>query len=514
MAYLHGGTDLKTADFVLQLQREELEAALSEATEHDKVSLQLQLDELNLVETARNDTVAQEATNDRRPSQPAAFKTVSLLSSLFATEPSIYQGSAQKTPQNGAIPNNVPDNEQGDDKQSKLLFTCVACTDTLPWSRILEAPCGHHYCSECLSELFELSMKDETLYPPRCCQRTIPLEDAKLVLDPKLVRNFEHKSIELDTKDRTYCFDPRCSAFIPAEHIADDVTGCPDCGKRTCAVCKAAAHRGDCPHDEALQQLLQAAEAQGWQRCYSCRRLVELRHGCNHMTCLCGAQFCYVCGASWSPRACNHPQWDEARLQERAEQLFARDPHHRLYRPPPGALYLGVDAAAAPAQPPNVPGNGQVLAPFRPMIIAARDLLARLGELRALINRPAALVAAEPARMAYEDFLVREIERRHVQNAPVARAGPHRAAAAAPLPAVPNAAVRSAARGARDAGAQDNVAQIREDVRRNNECNHARWARHQGRHRCEECNNMLTRFILECRQCHIRACQRCRRNRL
>lgn len=72
-------------------------------------------------------------------------------------------------------------------------------------------------------------------------------------------------------------------------------------------------------------------------------------------SCPCGAHFCYVCGASWIPRTCRCPQWDENRLQERAEQVFARDPHHRLFRPPQGALDPGVDAAAAvPAEPPVI----------------------------------------------------------------------------------------------------------------------------------------------------------------
>jgi hypothetical protein len=30
--------------------------------------------------------------------------------------------------------------------------------------------------------------------------------------------------------------------------------------------------------------VLQTADENGWQRCYSCRRLVELDLGCNHIT--------------------------------------------------------------------------------------------------------------------------------------------------------------------------------------------------------------------------------------
>lgn len=40
--------------------------------------------------------------------------------------------------------------------------------------------------------------------------------------------------------------------------------------------------------------------------------MVELSHGCYHMTCLCRAQFCYACSALW--KNCDCPQWDEQRL--------------------------------------------------------------------------------------------------------------------------------------------------------------------------------------------------------
>lgn len=179
----------------------------------------------------------------------------------------------------------TPVDEQTDnDYHNPTPIVCVACTEEFSWFDILETPCGHHYCVGCLTVLFEDSMVDETMYPPRCCRKTILLGDTIPLLHSKLVRDFEQKSIELDTKDRTYCFDPCCSAFIPAERIANDIAGCPRCGRRTCAICKAAAHRGDYPRDDALQQFLQAADDQGWQRCHVCHRVVDLRSGCNHIT--------------------------------------------------------------------------------------------------------------------------------------------------------------------------------------------------------------------------------------
>lgn len=46
------------------------------------------------------------------------------------------------------------------------------------------------------------------------------------------------------------------------------------------------------------------AETQGWRECWQCHAIVELKEGCNHMTCRCGAQFCMACGQKWKSCSC------------------------------------------------------------------------------------------------------------------------------------------------------------------------------------------------------------------
>lgn len=147
-------------------------------------------------------------------------------------------------------------------------------------------PCKnkHEYCRNCPAELFRLSMSDETLLPPRCCSEPIPLLHVRFFLPTDLAKEFEAKHTELSTKNRTYCHDQDCSTFIPADATADDIATCPRCRRTTCVVCKQASHLGDCPEDTALQQLLNAADENQWQRCRQYNRVVELNYGCNHMT--------------------------------------------------------------------------------------------------------------------------------------------------------------------------------------------------------------------------------------
>ncbi|KAI8722998.1 RING-type domain-containing protein [Fusarium sp. LHS14.1] len=271
---------------------------------------------------------------------------------------------------------------------------CIACTERFATSSLTRSPCSHHYCRECIINLVTSSLHEESLFPPRCCGINIPIETG-LLLSPALLGQFQAKKLEFDTPNRTYCSDSSCSTFVPPAFIKGGVAHCPKCSQTTCVHCKEPSHEGVCSSDSASQQVLELAKQNGWQQCKACKRVVELNTGCYHITCLCRAQFCYVCGESW--KTCKCPQWHEHRLLSRANAIVDRD------------------------------------------------------------NNPDAITERDRA-------LLVERERRNLIE--------------------------------------------------NHECAHVFWEWRRGRHRCEECHDMLPTFIFECRQCHIMVCRRCRLNRL
>eukprot|EP01105_Mastigella_eilhardi_P004254 TRINITY_DN15668_c0_g2_i1.p2 TRINITY_DN15668_c0_g2~~TRINITY_DN15668_c0_g2_i1.p2 ORF type:complete len:155 (+),score=22.54 TRINITY_DN15668_c0_g2_i1:68-532(+) len=61
--------------------------------------------------------------------------------------------------------------------------------------------------------------------------------------------------------------------------------------------------------EEVVHDMELASQERGlvWQRCPRCGVVVFLNHGCNHVSCLCGMQFCFVCAVSW--KACTCPTW-------------------------------------------------------------------------------------------------------------------------------------------------------------------------------------------------------------
>jgi hypothetical protein len=162
---------------------------------------------------------------------------------------------------------------------------CIVCQDSKGPKEVFQAHCEHEYCRDCLFNLFESSLTDVSLFPPRCCRQEMILESVEGFLgDNELVHLFKQRRIELGTADKTYCHSPTCSAFILPNNIYGDLATCEKCAFVTCAMCKLATHDGDCTADQGLQQILATAAEEGWQRCGKCKRVIELEYGCNHIT--------------------------------------------------------------------------------------------------------------------------------------------------------------------------------------------------------------------------------------
>jgi hypothetical protein len=112
-------------------------------------------------------------------------------------------------------------------------------------------------------------------------------------MSPRFLALFRRKRREFATPDRMYCGRRGCGAWIrPADieivtinHKRRRVGKCRKCKEKVCAKCGQRAHKSrECPQDEATKALLASAAERGWMRCYSCKMLVELKEGCNHMT--------------------------------------------------------------------------------------------------------------------------------------------------------------------------------------------------------------------------------------
>ena len=224
---------------------------------------------------------------------------------------------------------------------------CTACFDSEN-VELIPTPCGDHaFCIDCLRRAVKLAINDERHYPIACgdieCEKLsnmfiIDALSASRGEDQALIDDFEKKAQEYDTLPirRVYCANERCitmngeSRFINQDHFSNDTKMiCPDCGSSTCRRCRGFM-------DPSLEHVCDSAEYDAevtkyistlpenerwlWQKCWACVGWVEKTEACNHMTCVCSADFCLFCGREWplGLSNCSHgcPHHQEPRYDE------------------------------------------------------------------------------------------------------------------------------------------------------------------------------------------------------
>lgn len=218
---------------------------------------------------------------------------------------------------------------------------CVACCEDVSSSKAPKLKCDHRMCHTCMKRLFKLSTKDPSHMPPKCCTSDpIPVKYVQHLFDNKFKRNWNRKFQEYSTRHRVYCPKKSCNQWIKPERIQErngrKYAKCNRCDTKICCTCVGRWHdTRKCPRDEATRQVLQKAEEMGWQRCFNCHELIELKEGCNHMTWYvqipgptspcevcsflcsrCGSQFCMICGAKWKSCECPWFSYDSLEAED------------------------------------------------------------------------------------------------------------------------------------------------------------------------------------------------------
>ncbi|KAM0215853.1 hypothetical protein ACHAPA_001714 [Fusarium lateritium] len=193
---------------------------------------------------------------------------------------------------------------------------CVSCLDDFHPKDVIKVPC-HSYCHDCFVRLVSAACQNEQQWPPKCCLNEISFKTILRFIPSNLKKTVEERSKEweLPVSDRVYCSDPNCGLWIKPKRIDPSRRqGLCDRSHLTCTLCRGPAHAGEeCPQDVDMNLTNQLAEDEGWKRCFNCHALVEHREACQHMTCRCGTQFCYVCSRRWRTCTCTMENLQEVK---------------------------------------------------------------------------------------------------------------------------------------------------------------------------------------------------------
>jgi len=204
---------------------------------------------------------------------------------------------------------------------------CTACTDALhhptPHLLIDSSP----LCHACFRHLFTLAIESESSFPASWASHPLSASHYAHILGPALLSAYRAKEIEYacPAQERVFCSrtDPprrpeACGTFVGRwrETRTDGsfCVRCDECAWYTCLRCEetfstgdvagsqaAIAHECDPSRDKELQERAFAGlkRSRDWQLCpnENCKRRVELKDGCNHVTCVCKTHFCFVFGS-------------------------------------------------------------------------------------------------------------------------------------------------------------------------------------------------------------------------
>lgn len=219
---------------------------------------------------------------------------------------------------------------------------CSICLEDINVSQMHEIlTCRHRFCFPCMSQHVEVKLTHGCV--PSCphegCNIKLTVDGCKQFLSSKWVEVWTKRLEEaaIPESDKVYCPYPNCSALMTLSGIdrsrqacssshpfptAIGCTECKQCHKLFCIECRVPWHIGiSCQEYQRRAPQLHSVDAKfhllaknsRWKRCIKCKHMIELAEGCNHMTCRCGFEFCYVCGAEWKNKkaTCNCVLWDE-----------------------------------------------------------------------------------------------------------------------------------------------------------------------------------------------------------
>lgn len=219
---------------------------------------------------------------------------------------------------------------------------CSICLEDINVSQMHEIlTCRHRFCFPCMSQHVEVKLTHGCV--PSCphegCNIKLTVDGCKQFLSSKWVEVWTKRLEEaaIPESDKVYCPYPNCSALMTLSGIdrsrqacssshpfptAIGCTECKQCHKLFCIECRVPWHIGmSCQEYQRRAPQLHSVDAKfhllaknsRWKRCTKCKHMIELAEGCNHMTCRCGFEFCYVCGAEWKNKkaTCNCVLWDE-----------------------------------------------------------------------------------------------------------------------------------------------------------------------------------------------------------
>jgi len=246
-------------------------------------------------------------------------------------------------------------------------FVCAFCREEQSQQHAPRTVVDDPLCDDCVPAIlaqFENALKSEIYFPPKWGPEKISFESFEDLFSPAFSRAYREKIKEYLTPvpQRVYCQhkvytskDGKSAGEATSDYCNTFLGSSERKGVARCGGCKAHWMCMEC-HDIAVPPLethtcdtLKAAieaereskafdpalRGKEWQECTNpdCIIKCELQEGCNAMECVCGAEFCFLCGEEAGHES---DHWTEGKPCPRFGAVDAPNPI--FDRPDPGPI--------------------------------------------------------------------------------------------------------------------------------------------------------------------------------
>ncbi|KAI3794618.1 hypothetical protein L1987_37250 [Smallanthus sonchifolius] len=199
-------------------------------------------------------------------------------------------------------------------KGDSSVQTCLMCCEDKPTPMTFNTKCSHKFCSCCIKAYVDEQVQSSQV-PIKCpslnCRYYISTPELKSCLPVASYALLQDALLKPNmlAKDKFYCPFSDCTVLLDpscdSNQSDNNCVECPICRRFICVKCGVRWHSSmscDQFQDSPPQGRVNDAPVENtkWRRCQMCERMIELTHGCYHMTCWCGHEFCYSCGTEYN----------------------------------------------------------------------------------------------------------------------------------------------------------------------------------------------------------------------
>jgi hypothetical protein len=174
--------------------------------------------------------------------------------------------------------------------------------------------CDHTYCTSCLHQyvIYKVGVFESIECPNEECREGLD-EQGEMFLELPLDIRQKYKKLQqynmiMKSGNKRMCPNEDCDGILHIDEHDPINPVCPLCKTAFCSKCFFKQHEGECQQ----YQLAFFQNTLHYRQCARCSNIIEKASGCNHMTCHCGYQFCYLCGKRWNP---SHKCQDELQCE-------------------------------------------------------------------------------------------------------------------------------------------------------------------------------------------------------